>query len=118
MFGIGKSNDNDREYFAIYDSKVRNYRDPILAFNREDLIREIENLMSSPKEQRNPLVMNAEDFSLFKVGAWDSKKGEIKPCVHEHVINFIEVRSMIHSRLAAMPPNPVFNQKEPTDAQA
>lgn len=96
MFGK-KSNNNqpDYEYFTLCDTKVGVYREPMLAINQFDMVRQIQSLFKDPAQQQNQIVTNAEDFSLFKVGAFTKKTGEITPCTHEHIANVIDIKIAI-----------------------
>lgn len=87
----------DMEFFVIYDSKVQAYREPILAVNKFDLLRQIDTLFRNPESQKNQLVMNAEDFSVFKIGDFTKKTGVIKTQDHEHICNLHEIRSSIEA---------------------
>lgn len=95
---FGKKQDQatpDFEYFSIFDSKVSVYREPMLAANRHDMVRQIDNLFRDPAQAKNQLLLNAEDFSLFKVGEFTKKTGLIVGCTPEHVANLHEIRALV-----------------------
>jgi len=98
MFGNKNKNEQrfHREFFTIFDSKTGIYREPRLSINKHDIMREIENLFKDPAHTKAQLVVNAEDFSIFKVGDYDSKTGEIRPtAAPEHIANLHDIRSAI-----------------------
>jgi len=95
MFTKNNKEKPDLEYFTIFDSKVGTYREPMLAINRHDILRNLQGLFQDPAQQRNQLVTNAEDFSLFKVGEYSKKSGTITPCAHEHIANLHDIRAVI-----------------------
>lgn len=89
----------DREFFSIYDTKTGIYRTPYLHVNKLDALRELDNLFRDPEHQKAQLVQNAEDFSLFKVGGYDTKTGEIRPIIPpEHIANLNDIRSAVARR--------------------
>lgn len=100
MFGTFRAKNDDarfdREFFTIYDSKTGIYREPMIAFNQHDILRQIHNMMQDPAQLKNPLVTNAEDYSLFMVGAYDQKSGEIRPTQPlTHIANLHDIRAAI-----------------------
>lgn len=96
MFGTKRNSETpDFEYFTIYDNKVGIYREPMLAINRHDILRQFDSLFRDPKQQTNQLLTNAEDFSLFKVGEYSKKSGTIIGTAHEHIANLHEIRSAV-----------------------
>lgn len=92
----------DLEFFTIYDSKTESYREPMLAINRLDMIRSLEGLFRDVRQEKNPLVTNSEDFSLFKVGSYDRKTGQLEPSNHEHIINLHELRASLSVQKAGV----------------
>lgn len=88
----------DFEYFTIYDSKSRSYRDPVHTSNKLTFLRDLENLMKAPDARKSEYFLNAEDFSAFKIGSFDRKTGRISLCDPEHVVNFHDVRSMVEQQ--------------------
>lgn len=95
MFGKNSQQDPDFEYFSIFDSKVGIYREPHLAVNRHDILRQIYTLFRDPKQAENQLLQNAEDFSIFKVGEYTKKTGKLVGCEPEHIANLHEIRSAV-----------------------
>lgn len=106
MFGK-KSNDEarfDRELFSMYDSKTGLYREPIMLINQLDVLRQMDNMFRDEKQAKNPIVLNAEDYSLFRVGYYDVKTGEIKVCKPlEHVANMHDIRSAVQFEQQRVP---------------
>lgn len=98
---FGKKENPDLEYFIIQDTKVGvPFREPVLAINRFDILRQIESLFSKPGEETNPLVQNSEDFQLFKIGEYNKRTGVITPCHHEHIANLFELKTAAQHRAA------------------
>lgn len=95
MFGKNNQQQPDFEYFTIFDSKVGIYREPMLAVNRHDMLRQVDGLFRDPQQKTNQLLTNAEDFSLFKVGEYSKKTGVITPCQHEHIANLHDIRAAV-----------------------
>jgi len=87
----------DQQLFVIYDSKVGYYREPMLAMNRFDIIRQCETLFRDDKSQGNQLVTNSEDFQIFLIGSYNKKAGTVTPCAHEHIANLHEIRTMVQN---------------------
>lgn len=81
--------------FAIFDSKANAYgQQPTFAMNKDVLLREILQLFRDPAQAKNQLLTNAEDFSIFRIGAYDRKTGQISPKNHEHVANLHDLRAL------------------------
>nr|QJB20155.1 MAG: nonstructural protein [Microvirus sp.] len=96
MFGKTSDRQVDLEVFAVYDSKTSSYGSPILATNHHDLIRETLNMFQDPEQQKsNKLFLNAEDFSIFRVGTYDKRKGELQGCTAEHITNMHDLRALV-----------------------
>lgn len=100
----GNRQNPDLEYFVIFDSKVGVYREPMLAINRHDMLRQIDQIMRDPQNKLNQLVANAEDFALFKIGEYDKMKGVITTTQHEHIANLHDIRSAVQRRMLAEQP--------------
>jgi hypothetical protein len=92
MFGKQKKQ-VDIEAFAMYDSKVLAYSDPMFAINQHDMTRQILNTFKDPSQSQNKYLVNAEDYSLFKVGEYDRKQGIFTGCNPEHVANIHDIRA-------------------------
>lgn len=84
----------DLEFFTIYDSKTKSYDVPTFAVNKNDLIRQILNMFKDPSQRQNKFLMNAEDFSIFKIGSYSKHTGTCIPCALEHVANMHDLRSI------------------------
>lgn len=95
MFRQGQTSGQvDLMAFTIYDSKTESYREPVFAVNEHDLIRQFTDVMSKNKE-KNPYYQNAEDYSIFKIGEYNFKKGNLQAMKPVHVVNIHELRAMI-----------------------
>lgn len=95
MFGKKDKPQAESEYFVIYDSKVGAYRNPMLATNRFDIIRQTESFFRDPKMELQDLCTNPEDFSIFKIGEYSKTTGVIVPTQHEHIANLHEIKSSV-----------------------
>lgn len=97
MFGKNKIEKKfDKEIVSIYDTKAGHYREPAIIMNHHIILREIHNMMRDPDQKKNPLLVNAEDFSLFKIGDFNSETGEImgtQPI--QHIANLHDIRSVV-----------------------
>lgn len=85
----------DLEMFVIYDTKSNTYGNPTYEKNRHVLIRETLNMMKDPAQAKNPILLNAEDFSVFKIGNYYKKTGVLEAHQQEHVANMHDLRSMV-----------------------
>lgn len=93
MFGKNKQN-ADIEFYTVFDSKAGTYAEPFPAPNKEVLIRDFANAFrkeDAPKVNR--YYINAEDFSVFKIGSFDSRTGTLSAQTMEHVINLHDLRA-------------------------
>lgn len=98
MLGKGKVHRQvDREMFTMYDSKTESYNEPVFAINKHDVVRMMLNLFRDPQQQeKNKFFVNAEDYSLFKIGDFCLKTGTVVAInPPEHVANMHELRSVV-----------------------
>lgn len=96
MFAKSKeTQEADFEYFTIFDTKVGAYRQPTLAANKFDILRELETLFRDPANQKAQLFQNAEDFQLFSIGNFRKKTGTIMSWQPEHVANLQDIKSAV-----------------------
>lgn len=94
MFGKEKPK-NDVEIFTIYDSKSLSYGKTTQAPNRHVLIRDLVNMFREPAQQKeNSLYINAEDYSIFKIGEYSNTTGLITAQPQEHVANLHDLRAL------------------------
>lgn len=101
MFGQKKLDKPDLEMYVIYDTKVGAYENPFFGRGREDLAREILNHMRKDANDpncQNKYYLNAEDFQVFKIGAYHRSTGEITPQAPEHLVNMHELKSLAQPR--------------------
>lgn len=54
--------------FTIRDSAAEYYQDPVFARTRAEILR---SLMMAMRDEKNPLSVHAEHFSLFELGSFD-----------------------------------------------
>lgn len=95
MFGRnGKDHQVDLELFTIFDSKTQCYDQPFFGVNSLDLIRQLGNMFNEPKQQaENKLFLNAEDYSVFRIGTFDKKTGVLKTEQPQHIVNFHDLKA-------------------------
>lgn len=84
----------DHEIFVIFDSKTSSYTLPSFAMNHHDLVRQIINMFNDPAQAKNQLLVNAEDFSIFRTGYYSKSTGEINPCKLTHIANLHDLRAL------------------------
>lgn len=94
MFGQNKETP-DMEIFTIYDTKSKSYRAPSYGLNKHVVIREITNLLRDPAQANNQLLLNAEDFQIFKIGSYDYATGQITAHKPEHIANLHEIKASL-----------------------
>lgn len=91
---FGKKQSNVVEFFTVYDSKAEAYAEPFPAQNREVVIRDFANAFRKDDAAKvNRYYMNAEDFSIFKIGHFDPSSGQLSSQNLEHVINLHDLRA-------------------------
>lgn len=96
MFLRNKTEDKkgDLEAFTIYDSKSGAYDVPAFAQNKNVLMRDIVNMFNDPQQSRNKYLVNAEDYSIFKIGDYSKQTGQITSHNLEHVAYMHDLRAM------------------------
>lgn len=98
MFGKKSDITADLELYVIYDSKAAQYGKPVFVKNKEVLLRDIMQLFRDPNEQKNQLLTNAEDFSVFRIGSFWHIEGKIDWHQPEHIVNLHELRALTETR--------------------
>lgn len=95
MFGTKpKENPNkDFDVFVIYDSKVEAYGEPMFSMNEHDMVRQVTNTFRA--DPNNKFLVNAEDYSIYKIGSYTKKTGELVVVPHTHIANFHDLRSLV-----------------------
>lgn len=95
MFGKNqKQEPADLHFFNIFDTKVGCYqREPMLAINDHDMLRQLDGLMRDPSQEKNQYVTNAEDFQLFQVGSYWKKTSTLQGCEPRHIANLHEIKA-------------------------
>lgn len=95
MFGKNdKQQDPDMELFTIFDSKTQSYDVPTFAINKNDLVRQIINMFKDPAQNNNRFKLNAEDYSIFKIGSYYKRTGKLVENNLEHVANMHDLRAI------------------------
>lgn len=101
---FGKKTDQtieaDYECFVVYDSKTKTYNTPHFVMNKDVLVRDVLNMFQDPAQAKNQLFINAEDFSIFRIGYYSKRTGSMTLCSSpEHIVNLHDLRSI------AIPPH-------------
>lgn len=92
---LSTASTHDTEIFAMYDSKVESYGDLQFAINEYDITRQIVNMFKDPQQAQNRFLLNAEDYSCFKIGNYTKKTGKIE--IYDspiHVSNMHDLRAI------------------------
>lgn len=92
MFGK-KANQVDFEIFVIHDAKGY-YDRPTFAINQHDLIRQVINMFKDPAQSQNKYLINAEDYTIFRIGTFDKTTGLIQASNLDHIANMIDLRTI------------------------
>lgn len=91
-----KKSDHDTELFVIYDTKVGVYEKPHEAINSQDVIRSLHNMFRDQGQSQNRYFLNAEDYSVFRIGKFSKRTGLLEACNPiEHIVNMHDIRSAI-----------------------
>lgn len=95
MFGHNDK-EPDLEFFTVFDSKTKSYAEPFPAKNKDTVLRDFMNAFKNPEAStKNKYYINAEDYSLFRIGAFDHRSGKLSAQNAEHVVNFHDIRAML-----------------------
>lgn len=106
MFGKNKQKESDLEFYTVYDSKAQIYAEPFPAPNKEVLLRDFLNAFkraATEPQTNNRYYLNAEDFSIFSIGTFDTKTGTIATKNLEHVVNLNDIRAMAKPETTVLP---------------
>lgn len=94
MFGKKKSDRQvDQVMYAIYDQVAECYSDLSYASNDQDLCRQLVNMFRDPRQSQNRYLLNAEDFTVYRVGNYNYQSGTVQAEDHKRVCNLVELRS-------------------------
>lgn len=103
MFGKEKTDKNDVEVFVIFDSKSQSYDLPVYAKNKNVFARDVLNMFNDPQHTKNKYLVNAEDYSCFKIANYDQTTGKLEPINLEHAFNFHDLRAMVDKKPGIVP---------------
>ena len=82
------------DVFAIKDIKAGRFLDPYPGMNKATVQRDIMNVFKTGNKQ-SALVMNPEDYQLFKVGEFDQVSGLITSTEQEFVCNVGDLAQLV-----------------------
>lgn len=105
MFGKNDKHQVDFEVFTVYDSKTQSYEVPSFALNHHDLIRQIINMFKDPAQKNNRFLINAEDYSVFRIGTFDKRSGVLQAGRLEHIANMHDLRAVAMQKEAQSRPD-------------
>ena len=111
MFGKKENPQSDYTLVSIYDSKAGKYRKPVIVDEVYDLVREYERMCIDPQAQKDSLILNSEDFQVFKIGQFSKTTGEITSQKPEHVFSLHEIKSALESKYDAKQQASAFARK-------
>lgn len=94
MFAKKNDEKHDFEVYTIFDSKTKTYEAPHFEVNAEVLKRNLLNMFNDPSQAKNKYLVNAEDYSLFRVGTYSKATGLLSSTGLEHVANFNDLRAL------------------------
>jgi len=96
MFGKKETQEPDLELFTVHDSKTNSYKEPFPAPNAAVVLRDFETAFKKANASEvNQYYINAEDYKLFKVGAFYLKNAQLTSFQPEHVANMIDLRTAV-----------------------
>lgn len=84
----------DFELFVYFDSKSKSYTRPMVSKNKEVFLRDLINMFRDPATAKDVVVVNAEDFSAYRVATYSVQTGKLDPVNLEHVANLNDIRAM------------------------
>lgn len=85
----------DLEFFTVFDSKTKSYSEPFPTQNKDVVLRDFSNAFRSPDAPtKNKYFINAEDYSIFKIGSFNLKTGTLETQNLEHIVNLHDIRAM------------------------
>lgn len=95
MFGNKVNTEADIEFYTVYDSKAKDYKEPFPAKNKDVVLRDFVNAFKKDTAAtENRYYMNAEDFSIFKIGSFDYRTGTFTATQPEHIVNLHDLRAI------------------------
>lgn len=106
MFSRNKPEEMQKDFdiFAMFDSKVGAYEMPMFAMNEHDMTREIMNVFQDSKNHSsNKYFLNAEDYSLFRIGYYSKKQGKLYTHNAEHVVNLHDLKNVVTQKMGIGP---------------
>lgn len=83
--------------FTVYDCKAEAYMDPFASQSAGTAIRMFERMCN---DEKSVFCRNAEDFTLFECGEFDTQKGEIFP--HKTAISLVRAIELKKSNPVAV----------------
>lgn len=109
---------SDFEMFTIFDSKTGSYEIPSFAINHHDMVRQVLNMFKDPAQRNNRFLVNAEDYSIFRVGNFCKKSGTLQSINPEHIANLHDLRALAQPSVQESSWNTVENRRQAVMTQA
>lgn len=82
------------QLFSIKDTKSR-FLEPYAGMNKATAQRDIMNIFRNDNSKNSPIVMNPEDYQLFKVGEFDNESGLIVSHEQEFICNVVDLANIV-----------------------
>jgi len=76
--------------YAIYDSKLETYNNPVVANTKGAMIREFVDIA---KNEQHPVGKHPADYTLFEIGTYNDSSGKVE--MHKAAINMGTALSLI-----------------------
>ena len=77
--------------YSVKDNVSGQFYPPEVSTRDEVIIRNYSNAVNN--EKNGLLYTNSSDFTLFKVGTFDDKSGEIVPCSPDFIVNLCDLKA-------------------------
>lgn len=65
--------------YSVFDSKVRAFLTPFFTHTDESAIRALSDVVEGSEGERHQFARHPEDFSLYRIGAFDDAAGVLEP---------------------------------------
>lgn len=88
--------------YAVYDSKVKYYHNPIFLRNRGEALRSWE---KAANDEKLEIALHPNDFALFELGKFDDQTGTFTPHTTPESLGLA-----VHFKKQPENPIPLFNQ--------
>lgn len=89
-------------FYSVFDSKTASFASPFVDQSDGSAIRGFSDAVNDGSNPRNMWYTHPEDFSLFRIGSFDTQSGEL---ISERAVNLVTASALKSARSVPVSPD-------------